>query len=211
MGNSLVSQLESLDAEKLQGLVDAAMIVACADGALEEDEINQMYNAIVEVTGDTLDEDSVMTYINDSLERFNEGGFEALGNDIHSVLDGDEDLQRVAFLFAASTAWKSGGIDADEGTVLQQLKELLGIGQNEYFQLLGEAKSLGAALTLSIPTKNPPDRTVDHGGFSLLSSFAYPESFVYFCGTLPIHSTFSLNIQLFPFVGKRTSDCKLSG
>jgi len=132
--------LGDLDGGSIRAIMDAAMVVAAADGTLSGDEIGEMAGSLSELTEGVLETDTTIELLNESFARYQDEGADTMIPAIAEVLD--YNMQRIAFLMASAAAWTRSGVQTAEGLVLQKMKAAFGMEDNEYFELLGEGKGL---------------------------------------------------------------------
>jgi tellurite resistance protein len=120
----------------LAGMVEAAYLMAIADGEVTQEEADTMADGLYKLTSITADTLGVLFSVATARHE-NEGQaarIAALGNDIP-----DSDHRRGAFLVAAAVSWKGGGIGVKQGLALQALARAFEIPMNEMHKLLAKA------------------------------------------------------------------------
>ena len=124
------------EATLLAGMVEAAYLMAMADGELTQEETDALCDGMYKLTD--ISEDALGTLINVAVARHeNEGGparIAALGEAIP-----DQDHRRGAFLVASAVSWKGGGIGMKQGLALQALARAFHIPTHEMQVILGKA------------------------------------------------------------------------
>ena len=124
------------EATLLGGMIEAAYLMAMADGELTQEETDAMSEGLYSLTNIT--QDTLATLFGVAVARHeNESQaarIAALGNDIP-----DADHRRGAFLVAAAVSWKGGGIGVKQGLALQALARAFDIPTNEMHKLLAKA------------------------------------------------------------------------
>jgi hypothetical protein len=133
-------QLSTLTGGTLAATIEAAMIVALADGSLAESEVVELADSINDLTGGIFDVNDLCGLMQGAASRIVEYGPEAVIPAIDEALDGV--LRESALAMAAATAYKRRGIDAKEGVALQQLRDHVGISEHRYFELLSLGRTL---------------------------------------------------------------------
>ena len=130
---------EEADAEQatlLAGMIEAAYLMAMADGELTQEETDTMADGLYELTD--ISEDTLGTLLGVAIARRENEGQAAriagVGNDIT-----DQDHRRGAFLVAAAVSWKGGGIGVKQGLALQALARAFDIPTNEMHKILAKA------------------------------------------------------------------------
>ena len=120
----------------LAGMVEAAYLMAMADGEITQEETDAMTDGLYKLTTITQDTLGVLFTVA-TARRENEGQdarVAALGSDIP-----DSAHRRGAFLVAAAVSWKGGGIGVKQGLALQALARAFEIPMNEMHKLLAKA------------------------------------------------------------------------
>jgi tellurite resistance protein len=124
------------EATLLAGLVEAAYLMAMADGEITQEETDAMADGLYKLTNIT--EETLATLFGVAASRHeNEGQaarIAALGSDIP-----DPDHRRGAFLVASAVSWKGGGIGVKQGLALQALARAFEIPTHEMQVILGKA------------------------------------------------------------------------
>lgn len=141
MSDFFYSQLNRLDADSFSAILVSAMAVACADGELSSDEVGEIANSISQLTQDVFSYDDISNFLSAAVDEVINNGIDSSIQRAGYAID-DPTLREVALLLASAVGWTTRGINANEGVRLQQLSHELGIGQNRYFELLGEGKAL---------------------------------------------------------------------
>lgn len=124
------------EATLLAGMVEAAYLMAMADGEMTQEEADAMSEGLYKLSNITTE--TLTTLFGVAAARHeNEGQaarIAALGTDIP-----DADHRRGAFLVAAAVSWKGGGIGVKQGLALQALARAFEIPTHEMQVLLGKA------------------------------------------------------------------------
>jgi len=124
------------EATLLAGMVEAAYLIAMADGEMTQEEADAMSEGLYKLSNITTE--TLTTLFGVAAARHeNEGQaarIAALGTDIP-----DADHRRGAFLVAAAVSWKGGGIGVKQGLALQALARAFEIPTHEMQVLLGKA------------------------------------------------------------------------
>ena len=141
MSDFFYSQLNRLDGDSFSAILSSAMAIACADGEISSDEVNEIANSIGQLTEGVFSREDVGNMMSAALDDVINNGLDEAIQRAGYAID-DSDLREVALLLASAVGWSGRGINASEGVRLQQLSRELGIGQNRYFELLGEGKAL---------------------------------------------------------------------
>lgn len=120
----------------LAATVEAAYLVAAADGEVTQEEADTLTEGLYKLTNIT--QETLSTLFEVAAARHeNEGQdnrIKALGTDIP-----DAEHRRGAFLVAAAVSWKGGGIGVKQGLALQALARAFDIPMNEMHKLLAKA------------------------------------------------------------------------
>ena len=124
---------------RLAALVEAAYLVAAADGTFSSAETETLAKRFAEATGGAFGEDYLRTLVDAAAERQQAEGADARIRDLGAAIDGP-DLRRAAIFLASGIAWLDRGVGAKEGLVLQGLARAFDMPINEMHKLLGEAK-----------------------------------------------------------------------
>ena len=141
MSAELIEQLASIDGDSFGAILTSAMAVACADGELDENEVNELAQSLNQLMGNYLSYEDLFNLISNGIQAVAENGVDgAIGTAAQYVED--DTLKECALLVASATAWAARGVNTKEGLALQKLARELGIGQNRYFELLGVGKQL---------------------------------------------------------------------
>jgi tellurite resistance protein len=120
----------------LAGTVEAAYLMAAADGEVTQEEADAIADGLYKLTN--ISQETLGTLFGVATARHeNEGQaarITALGGDIP-----DAEHRRGAFLVAAAVSWKGGGIGVKQGLALQALARAFEIPTNEMQKLLAKA------------------------------------------------------------------------
>ncbi len=116
-------------ASLFEAVVEAAFLVANADGVFDETE-RQMFEQVVhEACQNTVQRGEVAELVSDLLDQLREDGIEQRIGMIASVVHSDDHRNEVLRI-AALMAHISGGVDDTERVVLQQIARGLGLGED---------------------------------------------------------------------------------
>ncbi|EYF01574.1 TerB family tellurite resistance protein [Chondromyces apiculatus] len=119
-------------------LVEAATLVAMADGQFSDAESKRLTDRVVPLTGGRLDATQVGALAQEAAQRIQGEGASARTGAVASTLSDDE-LRRAALLVAGAVGWTEGGIGQKEGLALQALARAFGISIEDMHKLLAEA------------------------------------------------------------------------
>ncbi|MCC6557949.1 MAG: TerB family tellurite resistance protein [Polyangiaceae bacterium] len=123
---------------ELEALVEAAYLVAAADGRVSEAERHRLVERVGRVTGGRFSAAYIEEIMQGAAERVHGEGAAARAEEIAAALPSDE-LRRAALLVASAVAWLDGGVKEREGLALQALARAFGISTHEMQQILGQA------------------------------------------------------------------------
>jgi tellurite resistance protein len=119
-------------------MVDAAMIVACADGELTQDEVNVVGDVIDGFFDGNVTRNQIDEMINLSMETLEEQGFEARMQAVAENLPTDE-LRRLGLMAAAAVALADEDGDEDEeDETYYELASVLGFSEAEADEIWDE-------------------------------------------------------------------------
>ncbi len=129
---------ESLESSPFAAVVEAAYIIAAADGDVSEDELSRLVQGLVNVTDSQLDEVQINALMQTAAMNYESEGRDARLGAVAELLP-DSDSREAAFLVAAGVSWAEGGVSTQEGLALQALSRAFDIPMNQMHQLLGQA------------------------------------------------------------------------
>jgi tellurite resistance protein len=130
---------ESLMQTKLQATVDAAYVIAAADGSTSPSEVTHIASKMSAATSNVLTESDVQDMIGISAKKLGDSGQEALIAKMASTIT-DATERETAFSVAAAVSWTGGGIGVKEGLALQAISRAFGWEMNHMHKLLGKAR-----------------------------------------------------------------------
>ena len=129
-------ECEAEQATLFAGMVEAAYLMAMADGEITQEETDTIADGLYKLTD--ISEGALGTLLGVAISRHeNEGQaarIAALGDAIP-----DPDHRRGAFLVASAVSWKGGGIGVKQGLALQALARAFDIPMNEMHKILAKA------------------------------------------------------------------------
>lgn len=114
-----------------------ALLIALSDGPLSDGETAQLGMLHTALTGEAMDEATIA-----------EEALYIADNGVDGAIDGvaeavaDEEERGLLVSFAALIACSESGVNAQEGAMLQQLGQALGLTQNDVLKLLGNAMNV---------------------------------------------------------------------
>lgn len=123
---------------ELTALIEAAYLVAAADGRVSDVESRRLVERIGQVTGGRFSAAYIEETLRGAADRVHGDGAPARAESIASALPSDE-LRRAALLVASAVAWAEGGVGEREGLALQALARAFGIPIGEMQRILGQA------------------------------------------------------------------------
>jgi tellurite resistance protein len=125
----------------LVGMVDAAMIIACADGELSQDEVNVVGEVIDGFFDGNVSRNEINEMLNLSLNTLEEQGLEARMQAVAANLQSDE-LRQLGLMAAAAVALADQEGDEDEeDDVYYDLASALGFSEDEADEIWDEVAS----------------------------------------------------------------------
>jgi hypothetical protein len=124
--------------EQIQGVADAAYLIAAADGSISGAESSKIAEGLRTHLGEEVGE-GVPDLLAVSAQRLADLGQKGLAEAIASTF-GDDGLRRAVFMVAAGVSWLDRGIGVKEGLALQAVSGAFGIPMKEMLELLGAAK-----------------------------------------------------------------------
>jgi tellurite resistance protein len=130
---------ETLWQTKLQACVDAAYLIASADGATGSHEVSHIADKMSDITGGELSTTDVRAMLDISAEKVSGGSRDGLVDEIAGLVEDDAERE-TAFTVAAAVSWTGGGIGVKEGLALQALSKAFGWEMNHMHKLLGKAR-----------------------------------------------------------------------
>ena len=115
----------------------AALLIATADGPVDDGERAQLVTLYAALQGDALDDATIQAQVD-----FNEQGADARIAELNAALP-NESEKDLLVSFAALMACADRGVNAKEGAMLQKLGQGVGFSHNHVLELL--AKAMNAA------------------------------------------------------------------
>jgi len=123
----------------IASLVEAAYLVASADGNFSGAESEKLARQFNEASGGRFGDDYLKTLVDAADERKKSEGADSRIKELGSLLT-DSDLRRSAIAVASGIAWLDRGVGEKEGLVLQGLARAFGMQITEMHKILGESK-----------------------------------------------------------------------
>ena len=139
-----VEVIEAANAEQkrqteLSACVEAAYLIASADGHTTTEEVSHIATKMCALTEQAFDKAHVEALIDLARQYSEAEGREAriaaLGETVAS-----EEKREAAFMVAAAVSWTGGGIGMKEGLALQAISRTFGWKINHMHKLLGKAR-----------------------------------------------------------------------
>lgn len=120
----------------LSALVEAAYLVAVADGEVTQEEADQLQKGIDCLTNNEMPDGTIQTYYDVAVARLENFGaeerFKAVGQDIT-----DPDMRKGAMAVATALSWLGHGVGVKEGLALQALARSFDMSIHEMQVILG--------------------------------------------------------------------------
>lgn len=129
---------EAAHGAQISALVEAAYLVASADGRYSSDESERLIERVGALTEDKFGADALASMAEAARGRVDAEGIAARAASIAEALP-DPDLRRATLLVASTIAWLDGGVGQKEGLALQNLARAFGIGIDELHKIMGKA------------------------------------------------------------------------
>lgn len=123
----------------LGAMVEAAYIVAQADGSVSEAESGEIVEGLVQLTDGSVEADEVVDMLERVAGAVEEEGAKARFAEIASIIE-DTELRDAVYLVACAVAWKGGGIGEKQGLCLRALKDAFGYAEGKHQALLAKAR-----------------------------------------------------------------------
>lgn len=128
-------------ASLFEAVVEAAFLVANADGVFDEKEREIFETVVAEACANTVQVDDVSLLVADLIEQFEEDGLERRIQMVSSVVQTDEHKLEVLRI-AALMAWTSGGVDDSERALIHALARGFGLDEATVSTTLDQAQTL---------------------------------------------------------------------
>ena len=119
-------------------VIEAAYLVANADGEVSDDEAATLSTGMWEVTGHTIDQDQIQNLFEVAMARSEAEGADARYAGVAADIE-DEDWRHAALLIASAAAWRDGGVGVKQGLALQKLAKAFGLSINELHEIMAQA------------------------------------------------------------------------
>ncbi|HHH11927.1 MAG TPA: hypothetical protein ENK23_07640 [Sorangium sp.] len=131
---------EQVRQTELSACVEAAYLIASADGHTSTEEVNHIASKMCDLTEHAFDKAHVEALIDLARQYVEAEGREARIASLATTVEG-EDKRQAAFMVAAATSWTGGGIGMKEGLALQAIARAFGWDINHMHKLLGKARA----------------------------------------------------------------------
>lgn len=129
-------------ADTFGAVVEAAAIVAMADGSFSDAESQRLVARVAPLTGGRLSAEQIEAMAKEAAARVQSEGASARADAVAAAL-ADDELRRAALLVACAVGWTEGGIGQKEGLALQSLSRAFGIAIADMQKLLAQAHAGG--------------------------------------------------------------------
>ena len=137
------AQADAQVAGTFGALIEAATIVAMADGQFSNAESRRLVARVAPLTGGRLSAEQIEALAQEAAGRIQAEGASARADAVAAMLE--DDLRRAALLVAGAVGWTEGGIGQKEGLALQSLSRAFGIKIEDMHKLLAQAHAGGGA------------------------------------------------------------------
>ncbi len=122
---------------QIGALVEAAYLVASADGRYTSTESEQLVERVGALTENKFAAEQIAAMADSASGRASEG-LDARAQAIAEILP-DPELRRATLLVASAVAYLDGGVGTKEGLALQALARAFGFPINELHKIMGQA------------------------------------------------------------------------
>jgi len=129
---------EEAHGAQIGALVEAAYLIASADGRYSSEESERLVERVGALTEHKFGPDALASMAEAARSRVDDEGIAARAAAIAEALP-DPDLRRATLLVASTVAWLDGGVGQKEGLALQNLARAFGIGIDELHKIMGKA------------------------------------------------------------------------
>lgn len=133
------AQEEAVQSARIDALVEAAYIVASADGRYSNEESERLIGRVGALTNNMFVPDSIASMAESARERVSAEGLEARARAIADVIQ-DPELRESTLLVASSVGWLDGGVGQKEGLALQALARAFDIPIHNLHKIMGQAR-----------------------------------------------------------------------
>ncbi len=130
---------EQVRQTELTACVEAAYLIASADGHTSTEEVSHIASKMCDLTDHAFDKPHVNALIDLARQYSEAEGRDTRIAALASTL-GDDEKRKAAFMVAAAVSWTGGGIGMKEGLTLQAISRAFGWEIPEMHKLLGKAR-----------------------------------------------------------------------
>jgi len=123
---------------QIGAFVEAAFLVASADGSYSENEATRLVERVSALTRDKIGADRIAIMAGEAHLRVSEEGRDARFHALAEILP-DPELRQAALLVASSVGYLDGGVGQKEGLALQSLARSFGFSIDELHKLMAKA------------------------------------------------------------------------
>jgi tellurite resistance protein len=123
---------------QVAALVEAAYLVASADGNYTNVESERMIGRVSALTDGKFSGDQLSAWANEAAGKLSAEGLKARAQAIASTIP-DQELRRATLLVASAVAWLDGGVGTKEGLALQALAGAFGFSIDSLHKIMAEA------------------------------------------------------------------------
>jgi tellurite resistance protein len=123
---------------QIGALVEAAYLVASADGRYTTSESERLVGRVGVLTENKFSDEQLSAMANAAAENCSAEGLERRTHAVAELLP-DPELRRATLLVASAVGYLDGGVGQKEGLALQALARAFGFSINELHKIMGEA------------------------------------------------------------------------
>jgi len=140
--NRIAEQQSADDSQIWAAVVEAAYLVAIADGELSQSEADRLCDGVYGLS-ESISNEYLQMLLDVAIERHKNEGAPARMKALAADLEGAE-MRRAALLIASALAWADGGVGTKQGLALQALAREFGFSINELHKIMAEAAKIRA-------------------------------------------------------------------
>jgi tellurite resistance protein len=142
--STIPTGFDPVAATLFEAVVEAAFLVATADGEFDETERNTFETVVHEACQNSIQRSEVHTLVSDLMDQLHEDGIDKRINMVSLIVHSDEHRHEVLRI-AALMAQISGGVDRSERELMEKLAGKFGLSPQVVQQVLDQAATaLGA-------------------------------------------------------------------
>jgi len=123
---------------QIGAVVEAAYLVASADGRYTSAESERLVDRVASLTENRFSGDELAAMAEQAKGRCEAEGLDARARAVAELLP-DAELRHATLLVASCVAWLDGGVGQKEGLALQSLARAFGISIDELHKIMGKA------------------------------------------------------------------------